>query len=184
MKTFEYRLRPNKAQEQALMSVLIASRKMYNACLEELITHYQQTGKYLHLYEQDKRHGKQAHPALPAVVVDTTVKHPRIECGGFDAVPSMEHTHRGLRGALPAPSVRCRPTKRLVGSRLDALTGTPNIWYVHAFTHGNDLPWNPQTRLSCQYAKNYSDILFERSKSGNETTPPITLQKERRLTPT
>ena len=74
MKTFEYRLRPNKAQEQALMSVLIASRKMYNACLEELITHYQQTGKYLHLYEQDKRHGKRAHPDLPAVVVDTTLK--------------------------------------------------------------------------------------------------------------
>jgi putative transposase len=28
----------------------------------------------LHLYEQDKRHGKEAHPDLPAVVVDTTLK--------------------------------------------------------------------------------------------------------------
>ncbi len=56
------------------MSVLIASRKMYNACLEELIAHYQETGTYLHLYEQDKRHGKEAHPDLPAVVVDTTLK--------------------------------------------------------------------------------------------------------------
>ncbi len=56
------------------MSVLMASRKMYNACLEELITHYKQTGKYLHLYEQDKRHGSVAHPDLPAVVVDTTLK--------------------------------------------------------------------------------------------------------------
>ncbi len=56
------------------MNVLIASRKMYNACLEELITHYQETGKYLHLYEQDKHHGKEAHPDLPAVVVDTTLK--------------------------------------------------------------------------------------------------------------
>ncbi len=74
MKTFEYRLRPNKKQEQALMSVLIASRKMYNACLEELITHYQETGKHMHLYEQDKHHGKAAHPDLPAVVVDTTLK--------------------------------------------------------------------------------------------------------------
>jgi putative transposase len=74
MRTYEYRLRPNKAQEQALLSTLIASRKMYNACLEELITHYQETGKYLHLYEQDKRHGKEAHPDLPAVVVDTTLK--------------------------------------------------------------------------------------------------------------
>src|SRR6266566_3674645 len=74
MKTFEYRMRPNKLQEQALMSVLIASRKMYNACLEELIMHYKETGKYLHLYEQDKRHGKESHPDLPAVVVDTTLK--------------------------------------------------------------------------------------------------------------
>ena len=56
------------------MSVLIASRKMYNACLEELMTHYKETGKYLHLYEQDKRHGKEAHPDVPAVVVDTTLK--------------------------------------------------------------------------------------------------------------
>jgi putative transposase len=74
MKTFEYRMRPTSAQEQALMNTLIASRKMYNACLEELITHYQETGKYLHLYEQDKYHGKEAHPDLPAVVVDTTLK--------------------------------------------------------------------------------------------------------------
>src|SRR5207302_2840866 len=74
MRTFEYRLRPTKKQEQALMKTLMASRKMYNACLEELITHYKETGKYLHLYEQDKRHGKEAHPDLPAVVVDTTLK--------------------------------------------------------------------------------------------------------------
>jgi hypothetical protein len=66
---------PSKKQEQALMETLIASRQMYNACcLEELITHYQETGKYLHLFEQDKRHGKEAHPNLPAVVVDTTLK--------------------------------------------------------------------------------------------------------------
>jgi len=74
MKTFEYRMRPTKAQEQALMNTLIASRKMYNACLEELITHYQETGKHMHLYEQDKHHGKEAHPDLPAIVVDTALK--------------------------------------------------------------------------------------------------------------
>jgi len=74
MKTFEYRLRPNTQQEQALMGVLIASRKMYNSCLEELIRHYEETGKHMHLYEQDKQHGKEAHPDLPAVIVDTTLK--------------------------------------------------------------------------------------------------------------
>ena len=56
------------------MAVLIASRNLYNQGLEELITHYQETGKYLHLYEQDKRHGSKEHPDLPAVVVDTVLK--------------------------------------------------------------------------------------------------------------
>jgi len=74
VKTFEYRLRPNQKQVQALMAVLIASRNLYNQGLEELITHYQETGKYLHLYEQDKRHGSKEHPDLPAVVVDTVLK--------------------------------------------------------------------------------------------------------------
>ena len=67
-------MRPNRQQEQALMHVLIASRKMYNECLQELIMHYEETGKHMHLYEQDKRHGKEAHPDVPAVVVDTTLK--------------------------------------------------------------------------------------------------------------
>ncbi len=56
------------------MTILLASRQMYNASLEELITHYRDTGKYLHLYEQDKRHNKTTHPDLPAVVVDTVLK--------------------------------------------------------------------------------------------------------------
>jgi putative transposase len=74
MRTFEYRLRPNRLQGQALMEVLIASRRLYNACLEELVSTYEETGKHMHLYEQDKRHGKAEHPDLPAVVVDTTLK--------------------------------------------------------------------------------------------------------------
>jgi putative transposase len=74
VKTFEYRMRPNKRQAQALFECLKASRLLYNACLEELVTHYQETGKHLHLYEQDKSHGAKEHPNLPAVVVDTTLK--------------------------------------------------------------------------------------------------------------
>jgi hypothetical protein len=50
------------------------------------------------------------------------------------------------------PDVRCSPTERLVGSRLSALTGTPNGWYVTAFTRGNDLPRNQQTVFGCQCA--------------------------------
>ncbi len=54
--TYEYRLRPNKVQEAALMATLIASRRLYNDCLEELISHYTETGKHLNLYAQDKLH--------------------------------------------------------------------------------------------------------------------------------
>lgn len=73
MRTFEYRLKPNKIQEAALWHVLIESRKAYNEALEELIDHYKITGKHLAPYDQDKLHGKQRHPDLPAVVVDTTL---------------------------------------------------------------------------------------------------------------
>ena len=67
-------MRPNREQSHKLMAVLIASRKLYNTGLEELIATYENTGKHLHLYEQDKKHGKTEHPDLPAVVVDTTLK--------------------------------------------------------------------------------------------------------------
>ena len=74
MRTFEYRARPNKEQEAKLRAVLVASRRLYNDCLEELITHYRVTGKHMNLFEQDKRHGAKEHPDLPAIVVDTTLK--------------------------------------------------------------------------------------------------------------
>ena len=83
MQTFEYSMRPNRGQAQQLMAVLMASRKLYNTGLEELITTYKATGKHLHLYEQDKKHGKAAHPDLPAVVVDTTLKRLHRACAHF-----------------------------------------------------------------------------------------------------
>src|SRR6266571_1997347 len=101
MRTYEYRMRPTQAQEQALMQTLMASRKMYNACLEELITHYKETGKYLHLYEQDKRHGKEAHPDLPAVIVDTTLKRLHRSFTNF-----FRGLKEGARLAFPASRTR------------------------------------------------------------------------------
>lgn len=46
---FEFRMRPTPSQEAALMHVLIGSRLLYNQCLEELIKHYEATGKHLNL---------------------------------------------------------------------------------------------------------------------------------------
>jgi len=74
MKVFEYRLRPNRNQEDAFMKVLIGTRLMYNAALAEWKQHLDETGKYLGMYEQDKRYNKQSYPELPAVVVDQAMK--------------------------------------------------------------------------------------------------------------
>ncbi len=74
MRTYEYRARPNKKQETQLRAVLIASRRLYNDALQELVEHYKATGKHMNLFEQDKRHGAKEHPDLPAIVVDTTLK--------------------------------------------------------------------------------------------------------------
>jgi len=74
MRTYEYCCRPNNKQEAQLMAVLIASRRLYNDALQELVEHYKATGKHMNLFEQDRRHGAKEHPDLPAVVVDTTLK--------------------------------------------------------------------------------------------------------------
>jgi len=74
MRTYEYRCRPNKKQEAQMMAVLIASRRLYNDALQELVENYKATGKHMNLFEQDKRHGAKEHPDLPAIVVDTTLK--------------------------------------------------------------------------------------------------------------
>jgi len=74
MRTYEYRARPNKEQEVRFMAVLVASRCLYNDCLQELVEHYKATGKHMNLFEQDKKHGAKEHPDLPAIVVDTTLK--------------------------------------------------------------------------------------------------------------
>jgi len=71
---FEYRLRPNRAQQAALLKVLAAARRLYNDALAEWKAHFEATGNYLHIYEQDKRYNKTTYPDVPAVVTDQIVK--------------------------------------------------------------------------------------------------------------
>jgi putative transposase len=51
MRTFEYRIYPNKAQAKALMGCLIESRHLYNEMLAASKEHYEQTGKFLMKYD-------------------------------------------------------------------------------------------------------------------------------------
>jgi len=73
MKTYEYRLRPTKHQEQKLHAMLWLTKNLYNTGLEELVEHYKKTGKHLNRFSHDKLHNKKTDPDLPAVLVDTTV---------------------------------------------------------------------------------------------------------------
>ncbi len=51
MRTFEYRLYPNKQQRHALMQCLIETRRLYNEMLAVSKEHYEQTGKFLFKYD-------------------------------------------------------------------------------------------------------------------------------------
>lgn len=81
--TYEFKLRPNKAQEAALWLQLRLTRELYNGALRELITHYEATGKHLNLFKQDKLHGKAQHPEIPSLLVDTTLKRLHLSFENF-----------------------------------------------------------------------------------------------------
>ncbi len=55
MRTFEYRIYPNKAQFQLLMQCLIESRMMYNSMLEIMKTQYEQDGTFPSKYDLEAR---------------------------------------------------------------------------------------------------------------------------------
>ena len=163
-------MRPNREQGQALMRVLIASRKLYNAGLEELVTHYQTTGKSLHLYEQDKRHGKAAHPDIPAVVVDTTLKRlhrsfanffrgqaegrrigfPRFKgARRWDTIQFRDAQHR-LRGSyfhapkLAGGKIRVNVHRPLAGTfKYARVVLRPSGWYLQCVTEVVPTPLPP-----------------------------------------
>src|SRR6266699_1128724 len=51
MRTFEYRLYPNKQQRALLMQCLIESRIIYNKMLEMVKTHYEEKGTFPSKYD-------------------------------------------------------------------------------------------------------------------------------------
>jgi len=66
----------------------------------------------------------------------TSVKHPRIECGGFYRDCSLLASSRPVFGTIS-----------MEGSDPLSMStiGTQTFLYASAFTQVNDLPWNPQT---------------------------------------
>lgn len=74
MITYTFKLRPNSTQIERLNKALHLTRELYNDGLQELIDYYKANGKYLNHFSHDKFHGKERHPEMVAVLVDTTLK--------------------------------------------------------------------------------------------------------------
>jgi len=73
MRTYDFKLRPNKEQAKYLDSLLLETKCLYNNALQELIEHYKTTNKYLNRFSQDKNYNKQTYPNIPSQFVDTTL---------------------------------------------------------------------------------------------------------------
>jgi IS605 OrfB family transposase len=71
IKTFEYRLYPNRRQRELLMKCLIESRHLYNEMLAQVKDHYAQTGKFFFKYSLTADFKGRGGEHVPASTVQT-----------------------------------------------------------------------------------------------------------------
>ncbi len=71
MRTFEYRLYPNRAQRQQLMACLIESRAIYNEMLESLKAQYEESATFPTKYDLTARFKGRGGELVPATTVQT-----------------------------------------------------------------------------------------------------------------
>ena len=71
MRTFEYRLYPNRAQRQQLMACLMESRAIYNEMLETLKAQYEADGTFPTKYDLTARFKGRGGEGVPATTVQT-----------------------------------------------------------------------------------------------------------------
>ena len=69
MRTFEFRLYPNRVQRHRLDACLYQSRQLYNEMLECQKQHYQKTGAFLSRYDLNKRFKARGGSSVPATTV-------------------------------------------------------------------------------------------------------------------
>jgi hypothetical protein len=69
MRTYEFRLYPNRDQRRHLDACLHESRLLYNEMLEHQKQQYQETGTFLSRYDLNKRFAGRGAPAVPATTV-------------------------------------------------------------------------------------------------------------------
>src|SRR5690348_3338602 len=69
MRTYEYRLYPNREQRRHLDACLYESRHIYNEMLEREKQHYQETGKFLSKYDLTALFKGRSRASVPASTV-------------------------------------------------------------------------------------------------------------------
>jgi putative transposase len=69
MRTYEFRLYPNREQRRRLSACLIESRHIYNEMLEREKQHYQETGTFLHAYDLNALFRGRGGAYVPATTV-------------------------------------------------------------------------------------------------------------------
>lgn len=69
MRTYEFRLYPNREQRRRLMMCLYRSRQLYNEMLEREQQHYQETGKFLSKYDLTALFKGRSGDSVPATTV-------------------------------------------------------------------------------------------------------------------
>ena len=69
MRTYEFRLYPNRHQRRCLDACLFESRHLYNEMLERQKHYYQQTGKFLSKYDLTVLFAGRGGPYVPATTV-------------------------------------------------------------------------------------------------------------------
>ena len=69
MRTFEYRLYPNRAQRQQLMACLTQSRALYNEMLADLKAQYEEDGTFPMKYDLTARFKGRGGDVVPATTV-------------------------------------------------------------------------------------------------------------------
>ena len=71
MRTFEFRLYPNKDQSRLLMACLAESRKLYNEMLETVRHQYEGKGTFPDKYDLTARFKGRGGEHIPATTVQT-----------------------------------------------------------------------------------------------------------------
>jgi putative transposase len=71
VRSFEYRLYPNRAQRAALLRCLMAARGLYNEMIERQRAHHGETGRFLSKYDLMAAFKGRGGDAVPATVVQT-----------------------------------------------------------------------------------------------------------------